>query len=108
MKSNWRSRNVLLQRFSTWGTRTPGGTQADHRGYASSSQGACKIVKTTQKKTIWVEFLIRGYAERNNFDLGVRKYQKVENPCFIGLKVTIKEGACIFLLVMAQFTIVLY
>jgi hypothetical protein len=26
--------------------------------------------------------LIWGYAERNNFDLGVRKYQKVENPCF--------------------------
>ena len=25
--------------------------------------------------------LIWGYAERYNFDLGVRKYQKVENPC---------------------------
>jgi hypothetical protein len=24
--------------------------------------------------------LIWGYAERYNFDLGVRKYQKVENP----------------------------
>ncbi len=26
--------------------------------------------------------IIWGYAERYNFDLGVRKYQKVENPCF--------------------------
>jgi hypothetical protein len=26
--------------------------------------------------------LIWGYAERYNFDLGVRKYQKVENPWY--------------------------
>ncbi len=26
----------LSQRFSTWGTRTPGGTPKVHRGYASS------------------------------------------------------------------------
>ena len=27
------------QRFSTWGTRTPGGTPSIHRGYATSWQG---------------------------------------------------------------------
>jgi hypothetical protein len=31
-------------------------------------------------KLIWVEFFIWGYAEGYNFDLGVREYQKVENP----------------------------
>jgi hypothetical protein len=34
----------------------------------------------TQMKLIWVEFFIWGYAEGYNFDLGVREYQKVENP----------------------------
>ena len=67
------------------------GRQSLHTGYSSSSQGVRKIMKTTQKKTIWVEYLIRGYARVSNyfwgvqrgvhFDLGVRQYQKVENPC---------------------------
>jgi hypothetical protein len=26
--------------------------------------------------------LMWGYAEGYNFDLGVREYQKVENPCY--------------------------
>ncbi len=30
--------------------------------------------------------LIWGYAEGYNFDFGVRKYQKVENPCINQLK----------------------
>ena len=43
-------------------------------------------------KLIWVEFLFGGtrrgwgYAEGYNFDLGVREYQKVENPCYGALK----------------------
>jgi hypothetical protein len=28
--------HAVMQRFSTWGTRTPGGTQAGLRGYAGS------------------------------------------------------------------------
>jgi hypothetical protein len=32
--------------------------------------------------------LIWGYAERYNFDLGVRKYQKVENPWFRQFKLS--------------------
>ena len=82
-----------MQRFSTWGTRTPGGTQAVHRGYATSSEGISKIIKKHLKEDyMGIMFdhgvrkrgpiLIWGYAERYNFDLGVRKYQKVENPCF--------------------------
>ncbi len=50
----------------------------------------------TQNKYIWVDLLIWGvrkddkiliwgYAERYNPDLGVRAYQKVENPCIRGL-----------------------
>ncbi len=35
---------VLPQRFSAWGTRTPGGTPSTHRGYASSWQRDCKIL----------------------------------------------------------------
>ncbi len=34
----------------------------------------------TEMKLIW------RYPEGYNFDLGVREYQKVENPCFTGLK----------------------
>jgi hypothetical protein len=75
------------QWFSTWGTHPV------HRGYASSSQGVHKIIKTTQKKTLWVEFLIRGYARGVQFlllgtqrgtilNLGIGEYQKVENPCY--------------------------
>jgi hypothetical protein len=84
-----------VQRFSTWGTRTPGGTQAVHRGYATSSEGISKVIKKHPKEDyMGIMFdqgvrkrgpiLIWGYAERYNFDLGVRKYQKVENPCFSG------------------------
>ncbi len=50
-------------------------------------------------KLFWVEFfneggggvreedasLIWGYAEGYNFDVGVREYQKVENPCTTGI-----------------------
>ncbi len=47
-------------------------------------------------KLIWVEYFIWGVREGDtsliwrypagyNFDLGVREYQKVENPCFTGL-----------------------
>jgi hypothetical protein len=50
----------------------------------------------TQNKYIWVDLLISGvrkddkiliwgYAERYNPDLGVRAYQKVENPWSIVL-----------------------
>jgi hypothetical protein len=52
-----------------------------HRGMENSKS-------PTQMKLIWVEFFIwgyakeMGYAEGYNFDLGVREYQKVENPCF--------------------------
>ncbi len=56
-----------------------------------SSQGVCQILKTSQNKYFWVELLvwgvrkgdttlIWGYAESYNSDLGVREYQKVENP----------------------------
>ncbi len=31
----------------------------------------------------WATILIWGYAEGYSFDLGVRQYQKVENPCSI-------------------------
>jgi len=51
----------------------------------------------TEMKLIWVEYFIWGvrkgdtsliwrYPEGYNFDLGVREYQKIENPCFTGLK----------------------
>ncbi len=62
------------QRFSTWGTQ-------------QVSQGVRKIIKRVQIKTILLfggtqrgATLIWGYTEGYNFDLGVRKYQKVENP----------------------------
>jgi hypothetical protein len=58
------------------------------------SQGVRQTLKMTQNKYIWVDLLISGvrkddkiliwgYAERYNPDLGVRAYQKVENPCSI-------------------------
>jgi len=36
-------------------------------------------------KLIWVEFLFGGMQRGYNFDLGVREYQKVENPWPIAL-----------------------
>ena len=56
------------------------------------------ILKTSQNKYIWVELLvwgvhkgdttlIWGYAESYNSDLGVREYQKVENPWTTVIKV---------------------
>ena len=55
------------------------------------SKGVREIKKNAKKKPFWVEFfylgvreghtiLIWGYAEGYNFNLGVRRYQKVENP----------------------------
>jgi hypothetical protein len=64
-----------------------------------SSQGVRKIVKPTQKKLIWIEFLFGGmqkghnsdlgYSEGKTFDLGVAQIKKVENPCstiFLNIK----------------------
>ncbi len=63
-------------------------------GYVRKSQGVRQTLKMTQNKYIWVDLLIWGarkddkiliwgYAEHYNPDLGVRAYQKVENPWFI-------------------------
>jgi hypothetical protein len=38
--------NYLQQRFSTWGTRTPGGTQVVCRGYAESQQKKIQRIQT--------------------------------------------------------------
>ncbi len=84
--SNKFSPNLLNQRFSTWGTRTPRGTWEAHRGYA-------KFWKPLKTSSFGYNFGLGGYAEGVQFwfggthkgynpDLGVRKYQKVENPCF--------------------------
>ena len=58
------------QRFSTWGTRTPRGTQA-------VCKGVRQICKTTQKKltggTHGYNFLIGGTQMGYNSDLGVRR-----------------------------------
>ncbi len=37
--------DAIGQRFSTWGRRTPRGTQAGHREYAGSSKSVHKIKK---------------------------------------------------------------
>jgi hypothetical protein len=92
---------ALNQRFSTWGTHTPGVTQAVLRGYATNSEGISKIIKNHLKEDyMGIMFdqgvrkrgpiLIWGYTERYNFDLGVRKYQKVENPCIKRLPLYLK------------------
>jgi hypothetical protein len=108
----------LEQRFSTWGTRTPKGTRGGHRGYLKSPQGVLeeptggtwRANRYTQNlKTCWNEaylgrlfylgvrevdsILIWGYAEGYNFDLGVHKYQKVEDPC---LRVNQIKTHCVF------------
>ncbi len=80
----------LVQQFSTWGTRTPWGSQAVHRGYAGNSKLMLKIKKASKTSTFrWIfwfggtqrgTIMVWGNAEEVNFDLGVRKYLKVENP----------------------------
>ncbi len=71
----------LGQRFLTWGTPTPGGMQAGHRGYAGSSKSVHKINKTLKKAQDCLfgvrkggKVVIRGYAEQENFDLGLCKH----------------------------------
>ncbi len=49
----------LEQRFSTWSTRTPGGTPSTHRGYASSWQADCKVFLSSQYILIIVFKLIK-------------------------------------------------
>jgi hypothetical protein len=44
---------TVHQRFSTWGTRNPGGTRTVHRGYAASSNCVYKIKKAPKKGIIW-------------------------------------------------------
>jgi hypothetical protein len=52
--------NYLDQQFSTWGTSTPGGTQADQKGYAKKNyMGRISYLGVYQGDTI----LIWGYAE---------------------------------------------
>jgi hypothetical protein len=53
----------VSQRFSTWGTRTPGGTQSVRRGTYSYQN------KPNKRETKGV----LGVREEVNFDLGVRK-----------------------------------
>jgi hypothetical protein len=53
----------LIQRFSTWGTRTPRSTWEAHRGYA-------KFNKNAQKEPFWEEFLIWGYTKGIQFWFG--------------------------------------
>ena len=82
-----------MQQFSTRGSRTPRGTQAVHRGYAGSSKLVFKIKKCPKQAHLseifelgvhkGVQSWFGGYAEEVNFDLGVRKYLKFENPCSI-------------------------
>jgi hypothetical protein len=40
--------DILDQRFSTWGTRTPGGTPSTQRGYASSWLADCIKFRSSQ------------------------------------------------------------
>jgi hypothetical protein len=82
---------VLDQQISTWGTCTPGDTQAVQRGYVSSSHSVPKFKKKLKRRLYVYVFdqrvrkrgpiFIWGFAEVYNFYLGVHKYQKVENPC---------------------------
>ncbi len=68
--------NTIDQRFSTWGT------QAGLRGYVGSYKSVHKIKKNTQNqhKIVYLgvrrggKVVNRGYAEQENFDLGVRKH----------------------------------
>ncbi len=104
MKSENISHDTVKQQLSTWGTRTLWGTQGVSRGYAKFkiySKLACtsslfhlkidkgfKYLKITPFifLSLWKWYardtnLIWGYAGVLKSDLGVREYQKVENPC---------------------------
>jgi hypothetical protein len=78
----------LIQRFSTWSTHTTRGTREAHRGYAKLkkslkriSQGVRKKTqKNTQRKLIWVQFLIWGYAKRMQLWFGGTQLPKGWEP----------------------------
>ena len=79
--------NLLKQRFSTWGTGTPGGTQAGLRGYAGSSKSVNKI-KSIQIKCEIVylgvckrgKVTIRGYAEQEILIWGYASTKRLRTP----------------------------
>ncbi len=67
-----------------WGVpeKLTGGTQNLENNSKEAYLGRIFHSGVCKRDTI----LIWGYTEGYNFDLGVREYQKVENPCFWSFK----------------------